>query len=219
MKCNAILFDLDGVLVDSAECVEGHWRRWASEHALDVEKILEVAHGRRTAETIKAVAPHLGIEAEAAELARREETDTDGVYEVAGARELLQSLPPSAWAIATSGNTTTAMTRIDHARLHRPVVLVSADDVSEGKPHPEPYLRAAHALGVASSDCVVVEDTPAGIKSGLAAGMRVVAIASTHPPSTLQDADMIVSRILDLAVEVNPGVGSPRLTIGLVNQR
>ena len=219
MKCNAILFDLDGVLVDSAECVEGHWRRWAAKHSVDVDRILEIAHGRRTAETIQRVAPHLDAEAEAAELAQREETDTRGVYEVAGARDLLRSLPRDVWAIATSGNAVTAVTRIDHTGLPRPSVLVTADDVFEGKPHPEPYVRAAEALDVAPSDCVVIEDTPAGIESALRAGMRVVAFESTHERGALCDADMIVDRLPDLVVEASREGGSSRLTIRSRNDR
>lgn len=213
MNCNAILFDLDGVLVDSAECVEGHWRRWAAKHSLEVDQILEIAHGRRTAETIKQVAPHLDAAAEAAELAQLEETDTRGVYEVEGARDLLHSLPRDAWAIATSGNAVTAVTRIDHTGLPRPNVLVTADDVLEGKPHPEPYLRAAETLDVTPNDCVVVEDTPAGVESARSAGMRVVAVGSTHERGALQAAQMIVDRLQDLVVEIGSDGGGPRFII------
>ncbi len=213
MNCDAILFDLDGVLVDSAECVEGHWRRWATSHNLDVGRILEVAHGRRTVETILQFAPQLDAEAEAAELTQAEETDTRGVNEVQGARDLLCSLPRDVWAIVTSGNAVTAVTRIDHTGLPRPGVLVTSDDVLEGKPHPEPYLRAASVLNVAPSDCVVVEDTPTGIESAHAAGMRAVAVASTHERGVLKDADMIVDRLRDLVVDVNSDEGNSRFTV------
>jgi sugar-phosphatase len=213
MDCNAILFDLDGVLVDSAACVERHWCRWAASHGLDAERIVRVAHGRRTAETIATVAPHLDAELESAELARGEEIDTVGVYEVAGARGLLGCLPCDAWAIATSGNTRTALTRLRHTGLPEPEVLISADDVSQGKPDPEPYLLAARRLGIAASDCVVVEDTSAGVEAARAAQMRVIAISSTHTRDAVAHADMVVGCLRDLVVRVNAAGGSYRITI------
>ncbi len=213
LVCDASLFDLDGVLVDSAACVERHWHRWAAKHGLDVGKILQVAHGRRTMDTITTVAPHLDAESEAAALVRGEETDTVGVYEVAGARELLDCLPSAAWAVATSGNTRTALTRMLHAGLPRPEVLISADDVSQGKPHPEPYLCAARRLEVAPTGCVVVEDTPAGVEAARAAEMRVIAIASTHPRDAVGRADMILDRLLDLVVRINPDGSNSRMAI------
>jgi sugar-phosphatase len=180
MLCDAILFDLDGVLVDSAACVERHWGQWAVKHGLDVERVLRLAHGRRTVEAIAMVAPHLHAESEAAELTHNEESDTSGVFEVHGARELLESLRSEAWAVATSGSTQTALTRILHTGLPVPRVLISADDVSRGKPHPEPYLCAADRIEVSAARCVVVEDTPAGVAAAQAADMRVIAIVSTH---------------------------------------
>ncbi len=213
LDCNAILFDLDGVLVDSAACVERHWRRWANSHGLDAERILRVAQGRRTAETIATVAPHLDAELESAELVRGEENDVVGVYEVAGARELLGCLQRDAWAIATSGNTRTALTRLRHTGLPEPAVLISADDVSRGKPDPEVYLLAARRLGIAAGDCVVVEDTPAGVEAARAAQMRVIAISSTHTRDAVAHADMVVDRLRDLVVRVNEDGGGFRIRI------
>jgi sugar-phosphatase len=213
MVCDAILFDLDGVLVDSIACVEAQWHRWAAKHGFDVETLLAVAHGRRTAETIATIAPHLDCESEAAELERGEETDTTGVYEVRGALELLSNLPADAWAVATSGNRTTALTRILHVGLPEPAALITADDVSRGKPDPEPYLCAARRLGVPASGCVVVEDTPVGVHAARAAGMRVIAVASTHPPDAIQNADMVLDQLLDLVVRVNPVGGDSRLVV------
>lgn len=104
LECDAVLFDLDGVLVDSAVCVERHWRRWAAEHDLDQDAIMRVAHGRPTVETIRLVAPHLPAKEEAARLDAGQAFDTDGVLAVKGAVELVRSLPPNAWAIADLGN-------------------------------------------------------------------------------------------------------------------
>src|ERR1700730_12012677 len=200
LDCDAVLFDLDGVLVDSARCVERHWRRWAAEHHLDGDEIMRVAHGRPTVETIRLVAPHLPAEEEAARLDAAEAFDTDGVAAVEGTAQLLQLLPPDAWAIATSGTKDTAMTRLRHTGVPVPSVLITADDVKRGKPNPEAYLLAAARLGVRPENCVVIEDAPAGIRAAHAAGMRVVAVATTHSQAELREADVRAERLADIHI-------------------
>jgi mannitol-1-/sugar-/sorbitol-6-phosphatase len=135
--CDAVLFDLDGILVDSAACVERHWRRWATEHGLDSEAVMRFAHGRPTVETIRLVAPHLPAEMEAARLDAGEAFDTDGVVPIVGATQLVHSLPAEAWAIVTSGTRDTALTRLRHTGIPVPAVLITANDVKLGKPNPE----------------------------------------------------------------------------------
>ena len=200
LRCRAILFDLDGVLVNSAECVEKTWRSFASRHDLDVDKVLVYAHGRRTKETIQLVAPELDAEHEVATLERNEAMTTEGVYEVLGARELLESLPPDRWAIVTSGIRAVADLRIRFTSLPSPAVMICADDIANGKPHPEGYLKAAETLGRSPADCVVIEDAPAGIEAAHNAAMRVIAIASTYGKERLADADLIVDQLSDLTV-------------------
>ena len=151
--------------------------------------------GRRMVEIIRYVAPHLDAEAETGALSEGEGIDTKGVFAVAGAAALLRSLPPASWAVVTSGNRLTAMTRLRHTRLPDPPVLVTADDVRQGKPHPEPYLTAARRLGVPAAECLVVEDAPAGIEAARAAGMRVVGLATTHAPAALARADAVASHL------------------------
>jgi sugar-phosphatase len=196
-----ILFDLDGVLVDSTECVERAWRKWAASRGVDPERVMQVAHGRRTIETVALVAPHLVVADEVAALEGVESHTTEGVYEIPGARQLLERLPANAWAIVTSGTRPVAMLRIRHTRLPMPRVLVCADEISRGKPDPEGYLTAAARLGRAPADCVVIEDTPAGLEAARAAGMRSIGIAGTFPAAALI-ADLVVPSLSALPAEL-----------------
>lgn len=205
LPCRAILFDLDGVLVDSTECIERGWRRWAEQHGLDGDDVIEAAHGRRTLETIRLVAPHLPAEAETARLESAESRETDGVYRIEGARELLASLPEGRWAVVTSGIRAVAELRLRHVGLPVPKVMVCADEVSRGKPDPEGYLAAASQLGVQPADCVVIEDAPPGLEAAHAGGMRAVAVATTYPPSRLRSADVVVDALAEIRVEPRNG--------------
>lgn len=198
----AILFDLDGVLVDSAECVERTWRKWAARHGLDPDRVLQVAHGRRTIETVPLVAPHLVAADEVAALEGAESHTTEGIYEVPAARELLERLPADAWAIVTSGVRSVATLRIRHTHLPMPRVLVCADEITHGKPNPEGYLTAAERLGKKPEECVVVEDTPAGLEAARAAGMPSIGIVGTYPAAALAMADLIVPSLSALPVEL-----------------
>ena len=171
---------MDGTIVDSTPVVERQWRRWAARHELNADAILAVSHGRRTIETMREVAPHLRTsDAEAACFDEEEARDSEGVIAMAGAAPLLSSLSPDSWAVVTSATLHLAHNRLRFAGLPIPSVLVSADDVREGKPDPEGYLLAAARLGVHPTECLVLEDTPAGIAAGLAAEMQVLAIGNT----------------------------------------
>jgi sugar-phosphatase len=198
--CSAILFDLDGVLVDSTRSVERQWRIWAGEHGIDPEAILEIAHGRRTVEVIRLLAPHLDLEAEVERVEHNEANDTEGVEVMPGAAALLASIPDSRWAVVTSGTNLLATARLRHAGLPIPNVLVSADQVREGKPHPEPYLMGARLLAVPSEQCLVIEDAPAGIESAHAAGMKAIGLTSTFSAAELH-ADAVVSDLRHLQLE------------------
>ena len=200
LTCRAIIFDLDGVLVDSNPIVERHWRRWASQHELPYDEIARTHHGRPTIEIIRQVAPHLDAEAEARAKEMAEADDTDGLTAFEGAAALLARLPAGRWAIATSGSRRTASIRLRHVGLDAPEVLVTSDDVTRGKPAPEPYLLAAERLGLDAGDCVVIEDAPAGITAAKAARARVVAVASTNPVGELAEADAVADRISALRV-------------------
>ena len=181
--CSAVLFDLDGVLVDSASYVEEQWRRWAASKGLSPDPFLRVCHGRRALETIQLAAPELDAEAEIA--AFIPEGSTPRLLPIDGAALLLRKLPPASWAVATSGSRSPARARLIDAGLRVPEVLVCAEDVEHGKPSPDVCLVAAARLGVQPADRVVVEDAPAGIEAAHAAGMRVIALTTTHPASDL----------------------------------
>lgn len=213
LHCDALIFDLDGVLVDSIQCIENHWRRWAAAHHLAADEILRHAHGRRSIETIQLMAPHLDAEKEAAQLDTAEAADTDGLAKVKGAAELIASIPAGAWAVATSGSRPLATTRLAFAGLPIPPVLVTAGDVRSGKPHPEAYLRAAERLGMAVSKCVVIEDAPAGIQAARSAGMRVIAVAATHPPAALTGANVVTRRLNDIKVDLIQDANKGRFAV------
>ena len=200
MECSAVLFDLDGVLIDSTSCVERHWHAWAAKHGLDGDSILKIAHGVRNVETMRLVAPHLDVEQEAADFAVNEVADTGGVTAVEGARDLLAGLDGARWAVVTSCGAPLAKARIEAAQLPMPAALITGSDVGRGKPDPAPYLLAAEVLAVPPGSCVVIEDAPAGIRSGRSAGMRVIGIAFTYSRSDLHDsgADEVIDRLTDL---------------------
>ena len=184
-ECSAVIFDLDGVLVDSAAFVEQQWRRWASVRGLGAEPFLRVCHGRRALETIRLAAPHLDAEAEVAAFTPADEAGGAPMGPLAGAARLLDVLPAEGWGVATSGGRGAATLRLRRAGLPMPRVLVCAEDVARGKPSPDVYLLAATRLGVAPSDCLVLEDAPAGIEAARAAGMSVVGLTTTHPTAQL----------------------------------
>ena len=216
--CEAILFDLDGVLVDSTAVVVRTWRDWARDRGLDAERILEIAHGRPAAETVRLFAPHLDADSEARELERIEIENLEGVLEIEGARELLSSLPADGWTVVTSGTRALASKRMEHVGLPLPERFVSADDVENGKPHPEAYLRGAEILGVRPEACVVVEDAPSGVSSARSAGMRVVAVATTYRQDDLGEADAVASSLAKLRAILLPEFGTgggPRFELGV----
>jgi sugar-phosphatase len=185
LYCDAVLLDMDGTLVDSTECVIRHWRIWTERHHLDLDKVLEVSHGRPTLETMKLVAPHLASMEEVRWLEAAESADLDGIKPMRGALPFVAALPADRWAVVTSAPRNMAGVRLRRAGLNVPSTLVCSDDVQKGKPDPEPYLRAAGLLGVAAKRCLVFEDAPAGIESARSAGMQVVGLTTTFPPEQL----------------------------------
>jgi sugar-phosphatase len=201
----AILFDMDGVLIDSAPAVERVWRVWACEHGLDPATVVGQAHGRRSIETIRAVAPALNAERENITVEQMEIDDKEGVTALPGAAELLSNLPADRVAVVTSATLPLALARLGYAGLPVPPRLITAEDVLEGKPSPEPYLKGAALLGLAANDCLVFEDTPAGITSANGAGARAIGLSTTYPLSALQAAHAVVASLASVKAEFRNG--------------
>ena len=199
LDCQALLFDMDGVLLTSTPAVERVWRKWALERGFDPAHVVNLSHGRRSVETIRELLPDADHEAENLEVERREIEDRDGIEPIPGARDLLESLPLDRWAVVTSATRPLAEVRLRAAGLPIPKKLITAEDVMNGKPDPEPYRRGAELLHMAPEDCVVVEDVSPGIRSGHAAGMRVIALTTTVSADQLADADYIVKDCSALA--------------------
>jgi sugar-phosphatase len=216
IHCAALLFDLDGVLVDSTPAVARVWGRWALEHGFNPQEVVAHAHGRPSLATVRNFLPHADHELENREVERREIEDLLGVVPLPGALELLASLPENRWTIVTSCTRRLAEVRLRAAGLPVPKTTVTFNDITYGKPHPEPYLKGASLLGFPASECVVVEDASAGVRAGKAATSRVLALRTTAEDSVLLEAgaDWIVNncadiRLLDrstgLALALDPG--------------
>jgi sugar-phosphatase len=191
-----VLVDLDGTLVDSEAPVRRAWSAFAARHGLDVERVLHFAQGRPSRETAALLAPDADLVTEAAMLEDAETADTEGLIALPGARELLTA--GLRLAIVTSCTRRLATVRLTGSGLPVPEVMVCSDDVSAGKPDPEPYRRGAAALGVDPAHCVALEDAPAGVTSARAAGASVVAVRTTHPDAELDGADAIVDTVAAL---------------------
>jgi len=206
ITCSALLFDMDGVLIDSTPAVARVWHGWAIEHGFDPEKVVKMAHGRPSRTTIRDLLPHSDIDAEDREVERREIADLEGVVLLPGARELLNSLPAQRWTIVTSSTRQLAEVRLRAAGLPKPKKMITSSDIQNGKPHREPYQKAAAALGFPASECIVVEDAPAGIRSGKAAGARVIAFPTTMDRRELERAcaDWIVRNCTDIRAASTP---------------
>jgi len=202
IHCSALLFDLDGVLIDSTPAVTRVWQQWALEHGFDPEEVVARVHGRPSLTTIREYLPNADHAAENREIERREMQDTDGIVTLAGARTLLLQLPEERWTIATSCTRPLAEVRLRAAGLPVPECIVTSTDVMMGKPHPEPFLMAAIKVGFPATECVVVEDVPAGVRAGKAAGARVIGFRTTVEEAELRGAgaDFVVNNCGDISL-------------------
>ena len=201
LEVGGLLFDMDGVLMSSLGSVERSWSKFAGLHGIDPERTIQTAHGRRALETIGLLLPHADAEKELRVIEQLEVDDTEGLVLLPGVLELLRSLPADAWTIVTSATARLAESRLACAGITPPTRFITSETVAQGKPHPAPYLRGAELLGLAPQDCLVIEDAPAGVAAGKAAGCRVLALLTTHAPETLAAADWQISTLADLHFE------------------
>lgn len=208
----ALLFDIDGTLVDSTPAVERTWRTMAARHGLDAEAILAVSHGRRSEDTVADFWPVERREAAVAEILALELADLDSVVALPGARRLLAGLPRERWAAVTSGSRALMTARLAAGGLPVPDVLVTAGEVAAGKPDPAGYLLAAERPGFPASACLVVEDAPPGLQAGRNAGARVLAVATSHPVEALGDAEAIIADLTQCRIE--PAASGLVVTVG-----
>ncbi len=183
VETKGLLFDMDGVLISSIGSAVRCWRRWAKMYGVPDADNFEFPHGVRATDTIRAWRPDLdeaGVREALRVIEDLEIEDTGDLKVLPGVRELLASLPPERWSIVTSATHRLLLGRLKAAELPLPARIIAGDDVVHGKPHPEPYMTGAKLLGFAPADCVVVEDAPAGVGAGVAAGCRVLGVLGTH---------------------------------------
>jgi len=215
IQCRGLLFDLDGVLADSTPAVARVWTIFANKYGFDPEETVRRAHGRPSMATIQELLPNANHKAESAVLERMEIEDIEDVVALPGAAELLHALPADRWTVVTSCTRALALVRLRAAGLPIPAQMVTSNDIVNGKPSPEPYLKGAQLLGLAAADCVVAEDAPAGIRSGKAAGARVIALQTTERDSLLREAgaDWIVNTCASVSVAAQGRNGNITLVL------
>lgn len=192
IRCKGVLFDMDGVLISSIGSVERSWTQWAKMRGIDPDYVCRVAHGRRAIDTLSELRPDLDSEAELKVIEDLEIADNEGLTVLPGVLELLAELPPGRWTVVTSATERLARVRLAEVGIPVPDRLVTANQVTRGKPHPEPFLAGAALLGFAPEECVVFEDSSSGAKAGRVAGCIVVATTFSHPIEALDAAHYLV---------------------------
>ncbi|CAI1708483.1 sugar phosphatase [Serratia fonticola] len=205
MECKGFLFDLDGTLVDSLPVVERAWTQWAERHGISPQQVLDFIHGKQAITSLRHFMPNATeaeLQHEFTLLEQVEAEDTDGVHALPGALALLEQINALGipWAIVTSGSVPVANARRLAGGVPLPEVFITSERVKQGKPQPDAYLLGAQGLGLAPQDCVVVEDAPAGILSGLAAGCQVIAVNAPADAPKLDQVDLILSSLEQIKI-------------------
>jgi sugar-phosphatase len=202
IRCKGILFDMDGILISSLGSVERSWNTWAVTRGIEPGLAIHTAHGCRAIETIRKLAPHLDDEAELKYIEDLEVGDNEGLAVLPGVQNLLASLPGNRWTVVTSATERLARIRLAAGGIAVPEHIITADHVTSGKPHPEPYLKGAAILGLPASQCVVFEDSASGAKAGREAGCTVIGTTFSHSIEELAAAHHLVTDLTGIAVEV-----------------
>ena len=202
IPCKGILFDSDGILISSLDSAERCWRKWAAMRGVDPDRVIDVMHGRRAIETVAAMCPERDPEAELKVIEKLEMEDVSGLSAMPGALELLRALPHDRWTIVTSATEPLLRVRYTEVGIPIPDRMVTAELVTRGKPHPEPFLAGAALLGFRPEECVVFEDAPSGARAGREAGCIVVATTFSHPAWELDAAHYLVEDLTGVTVDL-----------------
>ncbi len=203
ISCQAILFDLDGTLIDSWRCVEYAWQTWCREHSIEYDDLLHKFNGTRAIDIIRTLKPELDYEKEANKVDLLELSNPHYLTAIIGAIDLLSLMPPNRWGIVTSGTHHVSSHKLKHAQITVPDTFITAEKVTQSKPHPQGYLLAASLLGIEPKDCLVFEDAPKGIEAARAAGMKVIALKSTFPNDALSQAETCIDNYKSLRVSID----------------
>ena len=203
IHCQGVLFDLDGILISSLGSVERSWTKWAQMRGIDPAYAISIAHGRRAIETVAELRPDLDSAAELKVIEDLEVDDNDGLTVLPGVLDLLAALPKAAWTVVTSATERLARVRLAAAGVPVPDRIVTADQVRQGKPNPEPFLAGAALLGLPPAQCVVFEDSASGAKAGRAAGCTVVATTFSHSVESLAAAHYLVEDLRGVHVQID----------------
>ncbi len=198
VRARGLLFDLDGTLIDSLPAVDRAWGRFADKHGFEAQFVRERIHGRRSIDSIRELVPHVDAHEEDAWMRGLESSDTEGVVALPGSKDLLEALPLDRWCVVTSGTSDVARARIAATGLPLPRFAVFGEDVTRGKPAPDPFRLGAERLGFSPEDCLGFEDTDAGLASVRAAGARAVAVG--RPP--LMDLTGVRVRVVEDGLEL-----------------
>lgn len=201
IRCQGVLFDMDGILISSLEAVERSWTKWARMRDVDPASVIRIAHGCRAIEVVAKLRPDLDSEAELKLLEETEIEDNEGLRVLPGVLDLLKALPRECWTVVTSATERLARVRLAASGIPVPERVVAADHVTRGKPHPEPFRAGAALLGFKPEECVVFEDSSSGAQAGRAAGCTVVATTFSHPVESLEAAHYLVHDVTGVSVE------------------
>lgn len=204
LRCQGVLFDMDGILISSLGSVERSWTKWANLRGMDPEHAISIVHGCRAIDSVRRLRPDLDAEAELRIIEDFECEDNEGLWVLPGVLSLLDALPSERWTVVTSATERLARVRLEAGGVPVPTRLVTAETVERGKPSPDPFLAGAALLGFRPQDCVVFEDSASGVEAGRAAGCTVVATTFSHEAESLGRAHYLVEDLSGLSVHVQP---------------
>jgi sugar-phosphatase len=211
IRCKGVLFDMDGILISSLGSVERSWTKWSLMRGIDPAYAIRMAHGCRAIETLARLRPDLDCVAELRVIEDIELADGEGIALLPGVGDLLRALPAERWTVVTSATERLARLRLAAGGIPVPERIVTAESVTEGKPHPAPYRAGAALLGLKPEECVVFEDAGSGTKAGRAAGCTVVATTFSHSPEELEAAHYLIEDMTGMTVEILAGDEGLRL--------